>query len=175
MIAIAFSGLRDKHARQAATAAERARKLEAAADDARDRVKEEGEEWEIADVDEGDGGVPVAIEPKPRPAPTGFGLQGVTARLPKMNSAARTRAAQREAKAAQMKEEASWTAKKPGVHYFAQPGLAENIKPIVPEAEVVCEEATSKPAFSIDDLDQKIKAKLAIFDTEDEGDGGVEL
>ena len=50
----------DKQKRQAIVEAERARRMENAAQDAQDRILEESEEWDVADV-EGDGGIPVAV------------------------------------------------------------------------------------------------------------------
>ncbi|KAL8796896.1 MAG: hypothetical protein Q9195_000979 [Heterodermia aff. obscurata] len=62
MIGVAFAGRQDKQRYQAIAETERAR-VESAAQDAEDRIVEENEEWDAADID-GDGGLPVSI---PRP------------------------------------------------------------------------------------------------------------
>lgn len=54
MVGVAFAGLQDKQKRQTTAEAERARRMENAAQDAQDRIIEESEEWDVADVD-GDG------------------------------------------------------------------------------------------------------------------------
>lgn len=85
MIGIAFAGLQDKQRREAIAEAERARRIESAAQDAQDRLIEETEEWEAADVD-GDGGVPLPLsksEDEWSNDPKGKGG-------PKLNHAART-------------------------------------------------------------------------------------
>ena len=60
MIGVAFAGRQDKQRHPAIPEAERARRIESAAQDAQDRIVEENEEWEAADID-GDGGLPVSI------------------------------------------------------------------------------------------------------------------
>ena len=176
MIGIAFAGLRDKEARQAAVASERARKLESAAREAQDRIKEEGEEWDMADVEEGDGGIPVAIEPQ-------YPIRS--------NAAARQAAEQEDVRRAQTKAEREWTATgggvnrltegglvnthKSGVSYAAQPMQVEQSKPVVPPVETVNHEADSEPMVSVDQLSTRMKAKIAAMETDDEGEGGVKL
>lgn len=60
MIGVAFAGRQDKQRHQAVAEAERARRVEVAAQDAQDRIVEENQEWDAADID-GDGGLPVPI------------------------------------------------------------------------------------------------------------------
>ena len=60
MIGVALAGLQDKQRRQIIANAESVRRMENAAQDAQDRIIEESEEWEAADVD-GDGGIPVCL------------------------------------------------------------------------------------------------------------------
>ena len=77
MIGVAFAGRQDKQRHQAIPEAERARRVESAAQEAQDRIVEENEEWDAADID-GDGGLPVSISrreddrhkgPKGKPSP----------------------------------------------------------------------------------------------------------
>ena len=197
MIGIAFAGLRDKQARQAAAAAERANKMENAAQEAQDRIKEEGEEWKMADVEEGDGGVPVAVPKAEVPAPTGFGRnKGATGAPPKMNAAARKAEAAREAKKVQAKEEASLVAMgakggakewqegdmidmdQQGWNYFEGPPKKENTKQAQQNGSVklVANGAGSgNKVLSLDDLSARMKARLAMLDTDEEGEGGVKV
>ena len=60
MIGIAFAGRQDKKRHQMISEAERARRVESAAQDAQARFVEENEEWDAADID-GDGGLPVSV------------------------------------------------------------------------------------------------------------------
>lgn len=85
MIGVAFAGLQDKQRRQAIAEAERARRIENAAQDAQDRIVEETEEWEAADVD-GDGGVPLPLSKSEDESGSGAKGRGG----PKLNHAART-------------------------------------------------------------------------------------
>ena len=118
MIGIAFTALHDKDARKAAAAKERAAKMAQAELDAQARLKEEAEEWEAADIDEGDGGVPVSIPRLEPHQPIGFAAyRGAGAAknqqqqehpLPKKpNAAARKAMAEKEARKQKEKEEAS--------------------------------------------------------------------
>ena len=60
MIGVAFAGRQEKHRHQAFVEAEQARRVEVAAQDAQDRIVEDNQEWDAADID-GDGGLPVPI------------------------------------------------------------------------------------------------------------------
>lgn len=191
MIGIALAALHDRPTRTAALSAERARKMEDAAQDAQDRIKEEGEEWEHADIDEGDGGVPTSI-PKPDvPAPVYHGsyrVAGNTNRgahksvsngqAPKMNAAARKAMAEKEAKQTQLKAEASAVATGGmGWSYFdGPPRKQENAKQTPQDGGVKLGGGSEKKALSVDDLAPRFKNRLAMFDTTDDADeGGVKL
>lgn len=191
MIAIAFAGLHDKEARQAAISSERARKLMSAAQEAQDRIKEEGVEWDIADVEEGDGGSPVAIEPGSHPRSNGRGDNSTSGAPPKMNAAARRAMEQQAVKRAQAKEEEKQTATgggaktwigrgpteayKLGTSYFTRPTQTEQTRRMVPQAGTAKVGASSKPVMSIDDLSARMKANLAAMGTDEEAQGGVKL
>jgi hypothetical protein len=195
MIGIAFAALHDRPTRTAAFSAERTRKIEDAAQDAQDRIKEEGEEWEHADIDEGDGGVPTSI-PKPDvPAPVYHGsyrAAGNTNRgghksvsngqAPKLNAAARKAMAEREAKKAQFKAEVSAAATgEMGWNYFdGPPPKKENPKQAPQDGGVKlgagAAAGSEKKAFSVDDLAPRFKNRLAMIDAPDDADeGGVRL
>ena len=60
MIGVAFASRQDKERQRAIAEAEHARRIESAAQDAEDRIVEENEEWDAADID-GDGGLPIPI------------------------------------------------------------------------------------------------------------------
>jgi len=192
MIGIAFAALHDKPTRTAAFSAERARKMEDAAQDAQDRIKEEGEEWEHADIDEGDGGVPPAI-PKPDfPAPVYHGSYRAAGNsgshkpvnnghAPKLNAAARKAMAEREAKKAQFKAEVSAAATGgKSWNYFDGPPKKENPKQAPQDGGVKLggggAAGSEKKAMSVDDLAPRFKNRLAMLDTTDDADeGGVKL
>lgn len=59
MIGIAFKALDIKRDRRATLAAVRASRANEAANDAKERVAEDFDEWDLADEDEGDGGIPI--------------------------------------------------------------------------------------------------------------------
>lgn len=61
MIGISFKGLQNSRDRRAKIAGEEAARQENAARDAREHVIQESQEWELADIDEGDGGDPVKL------------------------------------------------------------------------------------------------------------------
>ena len=101
MIGVAFAGRQDKQRYEAIAEAERARRVESAAQDAEDRVVEENEEWEAADID-GDGGLPVAIAGPEEDRQKGLKRKG----NPKPNHAAARAPQRQEIKKFKTKEEA---------------------------------------------------------------------
>ena len=61
MIGIAFAGLANNRNREATTRAEQAIRLENVAKEAQDHVKEDSEEWKLAEGEGGDGGSAVGL------------------------------------------------------------------------------------------------------------------
>jgi len=195
MVGIALAALHDKRTRTAAFSAERTRKMEDAAQDAQDRIKEEGEEWEHADIDEGDGGVPTAIPRPDLPTPVYHGSYKAASnngsyrapsnngnhksiasgQAPKPNAAARKAMAEREAKKAQFKAEVSAAAT--SWNYFeGPPPKKENPKPAPQNGGVKLGGGSEKKAVSVDELAPRFKNRLAMVDTTDDTDeGGVKL
>ena len=101
MIGVAFAGRQDKQRYEAIAEAERARRVESAAQDAQDRIVEENEEWEAADID-GDGGLPVAIA-----GPEEDRHKGPNRKPnPKLNHAVQRASQKQEIKKVKTKEEA---------------------------------------------------------------------
>lgn len=187
MIGIALAALHDRPTRTAAFTVERTRKMEDAAQDAQDRIKEEGEEWEHADIDEGDGGVPTSIPRPDVPMPVYHGSyraagntnrgghkSNATGQAPKLNAAARKAMAEREAKKAQFKAEVNAAATGgAGWNYFdGPPPKKENPKQ---DGGVKLGGGSEKKALSVDELAPRFKNRLAMFDTDDADEGGVKL
>ncbi len=190
MIGITFAALHDKPTRTAAFSAERTRKMEDAALDAQDRIKEEGEEWEHADIDEGDGGVPSSIPKSDLPVPVYHGSyraavntnrgtheSASNGQAPKMNAAARKAMAEREAKKAQFKAEvsAAATGEMGWNHFDGPPPKKETPKQALQDGGVRLGGGSEKKAFSVDDLAPRFKDRLAMIDTDDASEGGVKL
>ena len=203
MIAIAFAARRSSSDRKAATAAARADQFKKAAEEAKDRVKEEGEEWEAAgDIDSGDGGVPIAIAKAETYQPVGFGVyrgsagKGNTGQQPlKMNAAARKAMADKEAKRAREKEEAALVKKGPGRegavtpdgepggwNYLGGPPVKqENGKQGLQDGGVKVEANEAKrekKVLSVDELTPRFQNRLKVMNVDDEegeGQGGVKL